>query len=139
MKSFLLEIIIPDKSVFREEVESLVLPGTEGQVGILSGHEPAVIQLSPGIVKIRGVAESYEYIITGGYAEVSRGGVGIFAESAELPGEIDVGVSQENVRKARLILDNKDSSSEELITARITLEKESHRIKFLAKVSSPAI
>ena len=135
MRSFPIEIIIPDKVVLKTEVESVVLPGVEGQLGILSGHEPSVIQLDAVTVRLKKGAVSTAYIISGGYAEITLKGLEIFAESAEKPEELDVGRSKEAVALAEEVLNRKNSTPEELIEAKVTIQKELGRIKALTRLS----
>lgn len=135
MRSFPIEIIIPDKVVLKTEVESVVLPGVEGQLGVLAGHEPSVVQLEAGIVRLKKGAVSTAYIISGGYAEITLKGLEIFAESAEKPEELDVGRSKEAVALAEEILNKKNSTPEELIQAKVTIQKELGRIKALTRLS----
>ncbi len=135
MKSFPIEIIIPDKVVLKTEVESVVLPGAEGQLGVLAGHEPSVVQLEAGIVRLKKGAVSTVYIISGGYAEITLKGLEIFAESAEKPEELDVGRSKEAVALAEEVLNKKNSTPEELIQAKVTIQKELGRIKALTRLA----
>lgn len=134
MKYFPIEIIIPDKVVLTTEVDSVVLPGIEGQLGVLAGHEPSVVQLEAGIVRLKKDAVSTAYIISGGYAEITLKGLEIFAESAEKPEELDVGRSKEAVALAEEVLNKKTSTPEELIEAKITIQKELGRIKALTRL-----
>ena len=134
MKSFPIEIIIPDRVVLKTEVDSVVLPGAEGQLGVLAGHEPSVVQLEAGIVRLKKGPVSMAYIISGGYAEITLKGLEIFAESAEKPEELDVGRSKEAVALAEEILNKTTSTPEELIQAKVTIQKELGRIKALTRL-----
>lgn len=133
MKSFSIEIIIPDKVILKTEVDSVVLPGIDGQMGVLAGHEFSVVQLEAGVVRLKKGAVSTAYIISGGYAEITLKGLEIFAESAEKPEELDVGRSKEAVALAEEVISNKTSTPEELIQAKVTMQKELGRIKALTR------
>ena len=134
MKSFPVEIIIPDKVVLKIEVQSVILPGTDGQLGVLSGHEPSVVQLDAGVVRLKKDTETTIYIISGGYAEITLKGLGIYAESAEKPEELDIARSKESVAQAEEVLNKTGATPEELIQAKITIQKELGRIKALLRL-----
>lgn len=134
MKLFPIEIIIPDRVVLKTEVQSVVLPGIQGQLGVLAGHEASVVQLEAGILRLKKESESITYIISGGYAEITLKGLGVFVESAEKPEELDVARSKESVALAEEVLNKKTSTPEELIQAKITIQKELGRIKGLTRL-----
>jgi F-type H+-transporting ATPase subunit epsilon len=76
-----LEIIKPDKKLFEGEAKSLVIPGAEGQVGILSNHAPMIVALKTGTIKItNNNGEVTKIDINGGVAEVLKNNVVILAE-----------------------------------------------------------
>ncbi|MFC0216395.1 F0F1 ATP synthase subunit epsilon [Paenibacillus chartarius] len=91
MSSFLLEIVTPDRKVFGEEVSMIVVEGVEGQLGILPNHIPLVtpLKIAPITVKKQGQKDQL-LAVHGGFMEVRKDKVVILAESAELPGDIDV-------------------------------------------------
>lgn len=75
------DIITPDKNIFSGEAKELLVPGTEGFIGILENHAPLISTLREGKVKVTdkdGKSESYE--INGGVAEVLNNKVIILAE-----------------------------------------------------------
>lgn len=78
------ELVTPDRLVMSEDVFMVVVPGTEGQSGIMAGHAPYMTTLKNGEVAVyRSQGASPERItVTGGFAEVSDRGLTILAESA---------------------------------------------------------
>lgn len=90
MSTFLLEIVTPERKVYAQEVEMIIVRGAEGEMGILPNHIPLVttLQIAPVIVK----RDRKEEVIavSGGFVEVRKDKVVILAESAELPTDIDV-------------------------------------------------
>ncbi len=78
------ELVTPDKLVMSEDVHMVVVPGTEGESGIMAGHAPYMTTLKNGdIVVYRSAGAQPERIaVTGGFAEVSDKGVTVLAESA---------------------------------------------------------
>ena len=78
------ELVTPDRLVMSENVYMVVVPGTEGESGILAGHAPYMTTLKDGEVAVyRSAGAQPERIpVTGGFAEVSDEGLTVLAESA---------------------------------------------------------
>ena len=78
------ELVTPDKLVMSDDVYMVVVPGTEGESGIMAGHAPYMTTLRDGEVAVyRSSGASPEKIaVTGGFAEVSERGLTVLAESA---------------------------------------------------------
>jgi F-type H+-transporting ATPase subunit epsilon len=78
------ELVTPDRLVMAEDVYMVVVPGTEGESGIMAGHAPYMTTLRDGEVAVyRSQSASPERIpVTGGFAEVSDKGLTVLAESA---------------------------------------------------------
>jgi F-type H+-transporting ATPase subunit epsilon len=78
------ELVTPDRLVMSEDVHMVVVPGTEGESGIMAGHAPYMTTLRDGEVAVyRSAGASPEKIaVTGGFAEVSERGLTVLAESA---------------------------------------------------------
>ena len=78
------ELVTPDRLVMSEDVYMVVVPGTEGESGVLAGHAPYMTTLRNGEVAIYRTpgAQPERIEVTGGFAEVSDRGLTILAESA---------------------------------------------------------
>ena len=78
------ELVTPDKLIVSEDVWMVVVPGTEGESGIMAGHAPYMTTLKNGEIAIyRSQGAQPERIaVTGGFAEVSEKGLTVLAESA---------------------------------------------------------
>ena len=78
------ELVTPDRLVMAADVYMVVVPGTEGESGILAGHAPYMTTLKNGEVAVyRSQGAQPERIpVTGGFAEVSTKGLTVLAESA---------------------------------------------------------
>lgn len=83
-------IVIPERELFAEDVDSVLLPGAEGQLGILPNHAPMIVQLDEGTLTARRANEVYQFAIHGGFAKISASEVSVLAHSAEQAGAIDV-------------------------------------------------
>jgi F-type H+-transporting ATPase subunit epsilon len=78
------ELVTPDRLVMSDDVHMVVVPGTEGESGIMAGHAPYMTTLRDGDVAIYRSAggQAEKMRVTGGFAEVSDKGLTILAESA---------------------------------------------------------
>ncbi|MEO5773895.1 MAG: ATP synthase F1 subunit epsilon [Sphingomicrobium sp.] len=79
------ELVTPEKLVLAEDVHMVVVPGTEGEAGIMAGHAPYMTTLRNGEIAVyRTAGAAPERIaVSGGFAEVSDRGLTVLAESAE--------------------------------------------------------
>ena len=91
MATFHFDLVSPEELVFSGEVEHVVVPGTEGEFGVLAGHAPLVAMLKPGILRILG-ANELRILVVGGFAEVSPEGLTVLADRAVPVEEVDPAV-----------------------------------------------
>lgn len=84
-----LELVTPERLAFTEQADFVVLPGIDGEIGVLPGHAPLLTQLAAGELRIKRGENTELFAVSGGFAEVLRNRVRVFAETAEMQGEID--------------------------------------------------
>ncbi|MGQ9921488.1 MAG: F0F1 ATP synthase subunit epsilon [Desulfobacca sp.] len=96
-KTLVLEVVTPDRQVVKTEADIVVLPGVQGQFGVLVNHIPFLSALEIGEMYYRKGGQIEYLFIGGGFAEVTGEKVTVLADSAELGKEIDV----ERARRAR--------------------------------------
>lgn len=96
-KTLVLEVVTPDRQVVQTEADIVVLPGVQGQFGVLVNHIPFLSALEIGEMYYRKGGQIEYLFIGGGFAEVTGEKVTVLADSAELGKEIDV----ERARRAR--------------------------------------
>lgn len=89
MKKLHLEIVTPDGPTYKGEVESIVLPAWEGQLGVMPGHEAQVALMKPGALHFKAAGKEEWLAVSGGFAQISPEKVVILAETAELASAID--------------------------------------------------
>ncbi len=109
MATMRLEIITAERQVYADDVEMVVAPGMEGQLGILAHHAPLMTALQPGEILIRKDGEDTYLAVTGGFMEVIGNTVTILADAAEHSEEIDEGRAQAAVELAREQLSQRGS------------------------------
>lgn len=100
MSSIKLDIVTAEGAVFSEDVDMVVAPGTEGQMGILPHHTPLMTMLQPGELRVRKGGEEFSLAITGGFLEVRPDRVIVLADAAERAEEIDIARAEEAKRRA---------------------------------------
>ncbi len=100
-KALHVEVVTPDGEVYHDDVAMVVLPGVEGELGILARHQPLVTLLAIGETRLKRLDGTYDYIATGvGYAEVLFDKVIVVVDHAELAGAIDVERAEEAAARA---------------------------------------
>ena len=125
----LLEIVTPERLAYSDEVDAVVLPGSEGEMGVLPHHAPLVSTLGVGELRFRkgGVEESFA--IVGGFVQVRPDKVVVMAETADLSSEIDLEKAQEARREAERALESGYHEGADLSAARAALQQALLRIR----------
>jgi len=90
VSTFLLEIVTPERKVYADEANMVVVRGVAGELGILPNHIPLVTPLKISHAKIKKANSEIQVAIGGGFIEVRQDKVVILAESAEFAQDIDV-------------------------------------------------
>ncbi len=85
-----LEVVTAEKKVFADDVDIIIAPGVDGELGILPHHAPLMTMLKPGEVLIRKGGVEISLAVTGGFIEARPDRVIILADAAERAEEIDV-------------------------------------------------
>ena len=96
-----LEIITAERVLFSGDVDVVVAPGAEGELGILPKHAPLMTVLQPGDLRYRDANGEQDFAVTGGFMEVHGDRVTVMADAAERADEIDVARAEEAVARAR--------------------------------------
>ena len=101
MSPIKLDVVTAERVVFSDDVDVVVAPGIEGQLGILPHHAPLMTMLKPGELLVRKDGEEFSLVITGGFLEVRPDRVIVLADAAERVEEIDLARAEEARRRAR--------------------------------------
>ena len=96
----MLEIVTPEAKTFSGEVDMVVLPGVEGELGILPMHVPLMTQLLPGEVRILQGGKETDLVVGTGFVEVSQTHVSILTDMAMADTEIDEAAAEEAMKRA---------------------------------------
>ena len=101
----LLEIVTPERLAYSETVDSVVLPGADGELGVLPHHAPLLSTLGVGELRIHRGGEEESFAIVGGFVQVRPDKVVVMAETADMASEIDLERAQEARREAERALE----------------------------------
>jgi F-type H+-transporting ATPase subunit epsilon len=125
----LLEIVTPERLVYSDMVDAVVVPGSQGELGVLPHHAPLVSTLGVGELRFRksGIEESFA--IVGGFLQVRPDKVVVMAETADLAGEIDLAKAEEARREAERALESGYVEGADLAAARAALQQALLRIR----------
>ena len=107
------ELVSPEKLLLSREVDMVVVPGAEGDMGVLPRHSPAITTVRPGtIVVYEGGAVSDRIFIAGGFAEVTGDRCTVLAEEAILVEDIDRDAAEKELSDARDDMSAAESDAE---------------------------
>ena len=124
-----LEIVTPERLAYSDTVDSVVLPGSEGELGVLPHHAPLVSTLGVGELRIRKDGVEDSFAIVGGFLQVRPDQVVVMAETADMASEIDLEKAQEARREAERALESGYSEGVDLSIARAALQQALLRIR----------
>ena len=105
-----LKIVTPDHIAFNETVESVVLPTTEGEMGVLPGHIPVLTQVEAGSLQVTRGGSTESLAIDKGFAEIYSDTVAILTEAAIEVEKIDLNAVKDAQERAQKALDEADNS-----------------------------
>jgi F-type H+-transporting ATPase subunit epsilon len=104
-RTLICEIVTPERILYTNEVEMVIAPTLDGEVGILPLHAPMVAALKAGEVRVRYETDRIEWFaISGGYLQVHEDKVMILADDAAASGQIDVERARESRARAEEML-----------------------------------
>lgn len=98
------EIVSQDRQVFTGDAEMVIVPGIQGEMGILPNHAPLLSTLKYGILRVRNQGQEQIFTIAGGVIEVQPDLITILADAAENVSEIDVSRAEAARRRAEELL-----------------------------------
>jgi len=98
------EIVSQDRMVYEGDADIVVLPGRDGEMGILPNHAPLLTTLKYGILTVRAEGEEQVFTIAGGVAEIQPDVITVLADAAENVMEIDEVRAEEARKRAEEIL-----------------------------------
>ena len=118
---FTFELVSPERVLMSESVEHVVLPGSEGELGVLADHAPAVVALKPGFIRVlSGSTVARRIYVRGGFAEVNAEAVTVLAEHAlDMDNADSDAISAELAIAEKNLADASDDNAEFLAQAAV--------------------
>ncbi len=98
------EIVSQDRQVFAGDADMVIVPGVQGEMGILPNHAPLLSTLKLGILRVRFQGQEQVFTIAGGVIEVQPDLITVMADVAENVLEIDVSRAEDAKRRAEELL-----------------------------------
>jgi F-type H+-transporting ATPase subunit epsilon len=127
--TFMLEIVTPEELLFKDEVQFVVVPEVNGELGVLRNHAPMIAALKTGIIRYTDSNGAIKKVaISGGFMEVMSNDTRVLAETAERGSQIDVLRAKASLERAEKRLSEKDSSINH-IRAQMSLARATARLK----------
>jgi F-type H+-transporting ATPase subunit epsilon len=108
-----LEIVTPEAKTYSEDVDSVVIPGVEGEFGVLPMHVPLMTLLEPGELRVMKSGQELRLAVGEGFVEVTAGKVAVLTDMAVKESEIDEVAAEEAVRRAEEAMSGQKLSNEE--------------------------
>jgi F-type H+-transporting ATPase subunit epsilon len=134
-KTFKLQVVAPDSPAILEDVTSVILPGGDGEFGVLAHHMRLISTLKPGTLQITKDGVKEFYFIAGGYVEVNPTSVIVLAEEYEKSDKIDINRSTLSKKQAEEKLASK-AEGVNLLKERHALARNEARIQTVEKAKA---
>lgn len=129
-----LEVVTPERRVLSVPVDSVNVPGMNGELGILPGHTPLISQLQTGVLSYVQNGTMHRLHVSGGFVEVNADRVSVLAEVAERPEEIDAARARLAREHAEKTLSAFTGTEEDFEIARARLERNVVRLQLATGV-----
>jgi F-type H+-transporting ATPase subunit epsilon len=124
-----LEIVTPERRAYADDVDSVVCPGIDGELGILPHHAPLLSTLGYGELRIRKGGQEEFFAIAGGFLQVRPDKVVVMAETADMASEIDLEAAEHARREAERVIAEGFAEPADLARARASMERALLRIR----------
>ncbi len=129
MAKIRLDIVTAERAVYSEDVDMVVAPGVDGEIGILPQHAPLMTMIQPGMLTIKKDGDELNLAVSGGFMEVRPDRVIILADAAEREEEIDIARAEEARKRAQEALTAAPHGAEAALAAEAALRRALARIK----------
>ncbi|MBS7810395.1 F0F1 ATP synthase subunit epsilon [Roseococcus pinisoli] len=101
MATFQLELVSPEKLLLSRQVEMVVIPAAEGEMGVLPGHAPMIVALRGGVIRVvEGGRDAERLFVAGGFAEVTPDRVTVLADEATPVAELSKAEAERRIAEA---------------------------------------
>jgi len=127
------DIVSVERSIFSGKATQVIVPGSEGEMGVRPGHEPLLTLLAPGPVQVTlEDGKDHIFYVSGGILEVQPDSISVLADTAERGGDLDEAAAQKALEDARNAASQK-SSDFDYTTALAEIAEAQARLRALKK------
>jgi F-type H+-transporting ATPase subunit epsilon len=123
MATLRLEIVTPEAKAYSEDVDMVVIPGSEGELGILPQHVPLLTAIKPGELRVVKQGQETFLAVGEGFVEITQESVIVLTDMAMKDTQIDEAAAQAAFDKAQEELRHQRLNAEEIATVEANLEK----------------
>jgi F-type H+-transporting ATPase subunit epsilon len=95
------DLVSPERRLASLQVTAVQIPGADGDMTAMDGHAPTITTLRPGVLTVEGLEGTTDYVVTGGFAEITATGVSVLAERAVAKGDMTQEHLDEMVEEAK--------------------------------------
>ena len=131
--SIRIDIVTAERLVFSEDADIVLVPGIEGEMGILPHHCPLMTMIRPGEILVRKGTEEFSMAISGGFLEVKPDHITILADAAERADEIDIARAEAAKKRAEERLSSRTTAEVSGALAEAALRRALIRLKVAQK------
>ena len=124
-----LDVVTAERLVYSDDVDILVAPGINGQLGILPHHAPLMTTLNAGEMMARKGGDEMFWAISGGFLEVRPDRIIVLADTAERDDEIDLARAEEAKRRSEERLKERRTTTIDASRAEASLQRSLARLK----------
>jgi len=118
-----LEIVTPEQKIYSDDVDSVTIPGVEGELGVLPQHVPLMTQLLPGELRVLKGGEELRLAVGEGFVEIGADKVAVLTDMAVKESEIDESAAEDAVKRAEDAMKDSKLDDEEYATVKASLQK----------------
>lgn len=108
-----LEIVTPEAKTYSDDVDSVVIPGVDGELGVLPLHAPVMTLLEPGELRVLKGGQELRLAVGEGFVEITPEKVAVLTDMAVKESDIDESAAEEAIRRAEQAMSGEKLSNEE--------------------------
>jgi F-type H+-transporting ATPase subunit epsilon len=129
MAKLKLEIVTPEAKIYSEDVDSVLLPGSEGDIGALPEHMPLLTALSAGELCIVKDGQESVLAVGEGFVEITPTSVSVLTDMAVAESDIDETAAEAAIKRAQEALKDDQISDEDMASAQAVMMKSLAQLK----------
>lgn len=123
MATLRLEIVTPEGKTYSDDVDSVLIPGSEGEIGVLPEHSPLLTSLQPGELRVVKSGQELRLAVGEGFAEVTQTAVNVLTDMAIKESDIDEAAAEDAIRRAEEAMRNTSNSEEQSAAFAAAIQK----------------